>query len=73
MKPTLKKMSFYLEESQIEKLQTWSEKTLIPTSALVRRAIDESLEMHKAEIRGHEMTTKTSQDLRTRKPKIKRG
>lgn len=52
MKPALKKMSFYLEESQIEKLQTWSEKTLIPTSALVRRAIDESLETHKAEIRG---------------------
>ena len=43
---------------QIERLQTWREKTLIPTSALVRRALDESLEMHKAGS-GHEMTTKT--------------
>jgi len=48
-KPDLEKISLYIETQQAKKLREWSEHSLITITALIRRAIDESLETHKKE------------------------
>jgi hypothetical protein len=45
-----KQITLLLEPDQLTKLKAWSTNTLIPVGALIRRAIDETLETHKAEI-----------------------
>ena len=42
-------ITLLLEPAQLQALQRWSAASLIPIAALLRRAIDETLETHKRE------------------------
>jgi len=43
-------ITLLLEPHQLQRLKAWSANTLIPVGALIRRAIDETFETHKADI-----------------------
>lgn len=46
-----KQITLSIDPDQLQKLKDWSDRSLIPIAALLRRAIDETLETHKKELR----------------------
>ncbi|MGO8809198.1 MAG: ribbon-helix-helix domain-containing protein [Candidatus Sulfotelmatobacter sp.] len=51
MEKKKQQITLSIDPDQLQKLRDWSEKTMVPLAALLRRAIDETLETHKAEIK----------------------
>jgi predicted DNA-binding protein len=50
-KGTMKQISIVIEPEQLAKLKQLSENTMAPINALVRKAVDDYLELRKADIR----------------------